>query len=352
MTIPLTTERPSRAGLAPGQLPVGIVGLGVAVPDEVITNHDWEEALDTSDEWIRTRTGIVERRRIAEDDATSDLAVRAGVAALAEAGVDADELGAIIVATTTPDYVCPQTAPIVAAELGTNVAAFDVGAACSGFVYGLSVAAATVTAYDPRPILLIGAEAMTRLMDEEDRSTAVLFGDGAGACVLAANNGGGTLGPFEMGSDGDLADALIIPAGGSRNPASQETVAERQHYLTMSGSEIYKHAVTRMTSSARSVLERAGMDIDDIDLLVAHQANARILNAVADRLGVDEDRAFIDVDRYGNTSAASIPLALVDAREQGLLPAGATVLLTAFGAGLTWASCLVTFPDGDPEVTP
>lgn len=323
--------------------PVGIAGLGVHLPDDVVTNDDWAAVLDTDDEWIRTRTGIRERRRIADDETTSDLAARAAIAALDDADRDADELGAIIVATTTPDHIMPQTAPIVAARLGVETGAFDVGAACSGFVYALSVGSAMVATEPSRPVLVIGAEALTRFVDERDRSTAVLFGDGAGACVLAPD--GGSLGPFDTGSDGALSDVLVIPDGGARNPPDETTVEGRGHYISMDGSETYRQAVSRMADSSRTVIDRAGLDAEDVDLLVGHQANARILTAVAERIGIPQGRAFIDVDRFGNTSAASIPIALADAREQGELGPGSTVLLTAFGAGLTWGSCLLTTPE-------
>lgn len=324
-------------------LPVGIVGLGVNLPEEVVTNDDWAEVLDTSDEWIRTRTGIRERRRIDDADSTSDLAVRAGRAALDDAGLDAEDLSAVIVATTTPDHVMPQTAPIVAGELGIESAAFDVGAACTGFIYGLQVAATLVASGQHGPVLLIGAEALTRFIDEEDRSTAVLFGDGAGACVLTS--GRGSLGPFDLGSDGSLADTLIVPAGGARHPASEETVAQGRHFLTMEGSETYRHAVARMAASCSTVLDQAGLEAEAVHLLVGHQANERILKAVASRVGLSEEQAFIDIDRVGNTSAASIPIALVDARDDGLLKPGVRVLLTGFGAGLTWGSCLMSIPE-------
>lgn len=332
-----TATHPGRADT----VPAGITGLGSALPDDVVTNGDWEATLDTSDEWITSRTGIRERRRAADGEATSDLAVRAGRAALADAGIAAGDLGAVVVATTSPDHLLPQTGPLVAAALGIEAPAFDLGAACSGFVYGLAVAASLTTTLGAGPVLLIGAETLTRLIDPDDRTTAVLFGDGAGACVVAA--GAGAIGPFDLGSDGSLGDLLIVPAGGTRSPATERTVADREHFIRMDGPRIYRHAVTRMTASSRAVLDRAGLGAADVDLLIAHQANARILEGVTARVGIPEERVVLVVDRHGNTSAASIPLAFDAARETGRLGDGARVLLTAFGAGLTWGSCLLTW---------
>lgn len=352
LTAPART--PSVTG---GTVPVAVTGLGVALPEEVVTNHDWEERLDTSDEWITSRTGIRERRRAAPDQAASDLGVEAAAAALTDAGVDAGTVDTVIVATTTPDHLLPQTAPIVASAFGLEVPAFDVGAGCTGFVYGLAVAAGWITAGLADRVLLVGAEVLTKLVDDTDRSTAVLFGDGGGACVLdrrsgaaAAGDGhpdtaGGTLGPFDLGSDGNLADALIVPAGGTRLPASHDTVDAHAHTLEMRGREVYRNAVARMVGSCRTVLEQADLEPGEVDLLVGHQANARILDAVAGRLGLDSDQGFVVVDRYGNTSAASIPIALADARAAGRLTGGLRILLTAFGAGLTWGSCLMAWPE-------
>ncbi|MGH3441055.1 MAG: beta-ketoacyl-ACP synthase III [Nitriliruptorales bacterium] len=342
MALPLT--EPAAATLAHGALDVGLVGIGVHLPDEVVTNADWEATLDTSDEWIVERTGIRERRRAPEGEATSDLAVAAATAALKDAGLEASDLGAVVVATTTPDHIIPQTAPIVADRLGILAPAFDVGAGCTGFVYGLAVAGGLVSSGVADPVLLVGAETLTRVIDPTDRNTAVLFGDGAGAVVLAG--GEGEIGPFDLGADGSLVDLLVVPAGGTRRPASPATLEAGAHTLDMRGREVYRHAVTRMAASSRAVLDRAGLTVDDVDLLVGHQANARILDAVARRLGIADDRAFLVVDRYGNTSAASIPIALHDALVEGRLQRGSRVLLTAFGAGVTWGSCLLTWEGG------
>lgn len=302
-------------------LSAGVAGVGVALPAEVVTNADWAAVLDTTDEWIVSRTGIRERRRAADGETTTSLAVRAARAALEDAG--ADRVGAVVVATTTPDTLIPQTAPRVAAALGSTVAAFDIGAGCSGFVYALATAAGLVSAGVADDVLVVGVDVLTRVVDRTDRGTAVLFGDGA-AGVLLSTSAAGDVGPFDLGSDGDLADLLCIPLGG--------------RYLTMRGPEVYRHAVERMVCSSQAVLDGARPD-----LLVGHQANARILDAVARRLDVPADRCVVTVDRHGNTSAASIPLALADARADGRLAAGDRVLLTAFGAGFTWGSALLTW---------
>ena len=320
--------------------PVAITGLGSYLPEQVVTNEDFAKRLDTSDEWIRTRTGIGERHYAAPDEATSDLATAAGRAALHDAGLTADDVDVIIVATTTPDHPVPATAPIVAARLGRTCTAFDLNAACSGFVYGLQVGAGM--AAGGSTVLLIGAETLTRYVDPDDRSIAVLFGDGAGAVVLRRDDAA-TIGPFDLGSDGSELEILWMRAGGSREPFDPVAHAEASSRMSMRGGDVYRHAVTRMTSSSQIVLEAAGITIDDIHLMIGHQANLRILEAVGQRLGVPEDRCHITVDRHGNTSAASIPLALDDARQQGLLDPGARLLLTAFGGGLTWGSCVLTW---------
>jgi 3-oxoacyl-[acyl-carrier-protein] synthase-3 len=322
-------------------LPVRVAGVGAWLPDDVVTNDDLARTLDTSDEWIASRTGI-RRRHVADaSDATSDLAVRAATLALADAGVTAADLSAVVVATTTPDHPISGVAPIVASRLGIEVAAFDLNAACSGFVYGLRIAGG-LAASGEGPVLLIGAETLTRFTDGDDRDTAVLFGDGAGAVVLQAADDA-ELGPFDLGSDGSDPSMLWAEAGGSRLPADASVVAERRHFISMRGREVYRFAVQRMTESSRSVLDAAALTVADVDLFVGHQANLRILEGVATRLGFDPAALHITVDRHGNTSAASIPLALADAQQAGRLRDGDRVLLTAFGAGLTWGACLLTW---------
>lgn len=320
-------------------LAVDVLGIGTALPARVKTNDDWAATLDTDDAWIRSRTGIGARHIADDTESTGSLALAAARDALGAAGVAAADLAAVVVATTTPDRPMPGTAVTVAAALGSHALAFDVQAVCAGFVTALRVAAPLVR--PGAPVLLIGAETMSRIVDPEDRATAVLFGDGAGAVVLGTG-AGGTIGPFDVGSDGSRAGILEVPAGGSLEPASAQAIAARRTYLTMDGPEVYRQAVRRMTSSSQAVLAAAGLTPDDVDLVVGHQANARILTAVARRLGVPDERQQLSVEHHGNTSAASIPLALADARDAGRLPPGARVLLTAFGSGLSWASCLVT----------
>lgn len=329
-------------------LPVAIAGLGAHLPPRVVTNAELSQTLDTSDAWIRSRTGIASRHVAASDQATSDLAAAAGRAALADAGLDAAEVTTIIVATTTPDHPIPGTAPRVAALLGSTAAAFDLNAACSGFVYGLEVGGALAAA-GRGPILLIGAEVLTRAVDPGDRSVAVLFGDGAAAVVLVRDQEA-RLGPFVLGSDGHDPTMLFTAAGGSRQPVDETAVAAGAHRLSMRGGDVYRHAVVAMAAAASQVLERTGLGIDDVDLFVGHQANQRILDAVVSRLGLDPARAHVSVDRHGNTSAASIPLALADAAAGGRLRPGDTVLLSAFGAGLTYGAGLLTWSGAGGEV--
>ncbi|MBY5164206.1 beta-ketoacyl-ACP synthase III [Salsipaludibacter albus] len=341
MASPLAEPATRSTDRLPGSLPMGVLGLGHYLPDEVVTNDDLSEVLDTSDEWIRTRTGIQQRHRLAPEDATSDLATRAARRALDDAGLEAGDIGQILVATTTPDYPISAVAPIVADNLGVLVPALDVNAACSGFLYGLRTAAGLL-ATGTGPVLLIGAEALTRVVDPGDRNVAVLFGDGAGAVVLGMDDDG-SLGPFDLGADGSDPSSLYTPVGGTREPTTDDNVGERRHFLTMRGREIYRFAVANMTASSQTVLRDAGLTPDDIDLFVGHQANLRILDAVAAKVGIPAERCHTTVHLHGNTSAASIPLALAHARDAGRLHAGDRVLLTAFGAGLTWGSCLLTW---------
>ena len=322
-----------------------VTGLGVAVPPRVVTNADLAQRLDTDDAWIRSRTGIVQRHVAGADVATGDLATEAAARALKSSG--AAEADAVVLATMTPDQPCPATAPQVASRLGLDSAmAFDLNAACSGFLYGLMVAAGLVAAGVACRVVVVGADVMSRTVDPTDRNTSVLFGDGAGAVVIEAGEPGqpGAIGPFDVGGDGSLAGLLTIPAGGSRRPTTAGTIAAGEHTLRMDGKEVYRQAVTRMSQSCRQVLEVAHLPVAAVDHFVGHQANARILGAVADRLGIEPAKRVINVDRYGNTTAASIPLALADLASAGAQP-GALVLLTAFGAGLSWGAAVLHWPD-------
>lgn len=319
-----------------------LAGLGSALPRRVVANAELVGTLDTSDEWIRTRTGITRRHWVLPGEATGDLAVAAGAAALKSAGAGSIDL--VVLCTSTPDHRCPATAPDVAARLGLGrVAAFDLTAACSGFLYGLAVCAGYLSAGLAERVLLVGADTFSTVLDPTDRDTAIIFGDGAGACVLVAGQEGqpGAFLAFDVGSDGTLKDLAMIPGGGSRRPNGPG-------FLTMRGRETFRHAVDRMAASARTVLDRLDWPASTVDRLVAHQANVRILRAVADQVGVPREKAVVDIDRVGNTSAASIPLALAEAARTGRLAEGDRVLLAAFGAGATWGATALVWPRVSP----
>ena len=307
----------------------------------MLTNFDLEKMVDTSDEWIRTRTGIVERRIADPDVATSDLALPAAQAALEQAQVDVSDIDLILVATVTPDTIFPCTAAILQQRLGAKAAAFDILVGCTGFVYGLTVAREMIAsgAYDH--ILVLGAETLSKIANWEDRSTCVLFGDAAGAALVGPVPEGRGILSYSLGNDGTNADALKIPAGGSRMPASQETVANRLHYLTMNGPEVFKFAVRSMAESSEAVVSRAGFTMKDIDLVIPHQANLRIIDAAAKRFNIPYERFVHNLEHYGNTSAASIPLALDESVRDGRISSGDLILLSSFGAGLSWASMVM-----------
>lgn len=322
-----------------------ITGLGKYLPEKVMTNHDLEEIVDTSDEWIRKRTGIERRRIAADDQAASDLGVEAAREALADAEIEAGDLDLIIVATITPDMMFPATACIIQEKIGAkNAAAFDLEAGCSGFVYGVSVASNFIESGTYEHVMVIGTEVLSKIMNWEDRGTCVLFGDGAGAAVISATDEGGIL-ATDLGSDGSGADALYQPAGGSRNPASHETVENNGHYLYMEGNPVFKFAVKTMGKASLKVLKKAGIKKENIDLLVPHQANTRIIDSAAKRLKLSDDQVYVNLPDYGNTSAASVPIALAEAKEKGRVKNGDKVLLVAFGAGLTWASAVMEWND-------
>ena len=326
--------------------PISITGLGCYVPERVLTNHEIAERVDTSDEWISSRTGIRERRIAAEHEAMSDLALPAARRALEQANVVGRDVDVIIVATVTPDMAFPATAALLADELGSaDAAAYDLSAGCTGFMYALAQGYGMLAGGLAHRALIVGGDVLSKIMDWSDRSTAVLFGDGAGAVVLERVPDGGFLG-FELGADGSGGPQLYLPAGGSRTPASAESVAERMHFVQMNGREVFKFATRVLVSSAEAVLTECGKTIDDVDVYVPHQANVRIIEHARQKLGIPQEKTVVDVDRYGNTSSGSIPLALADALEDGRLRAGKLVLMTGMGAGLTWGSGLIEWTDG------
>jgi 3-oxoacyl-[acyl-carrier-protein] synthase-3 len=318
-----------------------ITGTGSYVPSKVLTNVELERIVATSDEWITERTGIRERHLVNPGEACSDLAVKAAERALKAAGVTAVELDLILLATCTGDYPLPATACLVQHRIGaTRAAACDLSAACCGFVYALSVADAYVKT-GLRHVLVIGSEVMSAIMDWTDRNTCILFGDGAGAAVVSASNGERGILSSHLRSDGALWDLIAVPGGGSRNPPSEKMVAERMQFIKMKGNETFKVAVRTLEDIARETLAVNNFTVKDLDLYVPHQANARILKSVADRLGLPLEKMMLNLDRYGNTSAASIPIALDEAVQSGRIKEGSLVMIGAFGAGLTWASALI-----------
>lgn len=318
-----------------------IVGTGMAVPDRVLTNHDLERMVDTSDEWIRSRTGMVERRIADESIASSDLGADSAKRALEAAGIQAEAIDLLIVATITPDMAFPSTACCVQRALGVRgAAAFDLAAACSGFVYALAVADGMIRAGHVRRALVVGADVITRLVNWSDRNSCVLFGDGAGAVVLVADERPGML-AFDLGADGAQGDLLNVPGGGSRMPATREVIERKLNTIHIDGPAVYKHAVRVMSDSIMRACERAGVSIRDIHKLVPHQANIRIIQDVGKRIGINGEHVEINVDRYGNTSAATIPIALDEAVRGGRIREGDLVGLVSFGGGLTWASAVL-----------
>lgn len=317
--------------------PVGVIGTGKYVPERILNNAELEKMVETNDEWIVSRTGIRERHIAAPEQATSDLAYEASVKALAAAGLKPEELDLIIVATITPDTSFPSTACILQDKLGAKkAAAFDLSAACSGFVYSLAAATGFIQNGMYNNALIIGADTLSRITDYTDRNTCVLFGDGAGAVVLGEVAQGRGFQSFDLGAEGAGGDLLKLPAGGSRLPSSPETVENKLHFISMNGRDVFKFAVRVMGSATEEVLRKAELTKDDIDLFIPHQANIRIIQSAMQRLNLSEDRVMINVDKYANTSAASIPLALVEAYEEGRIKEGDRVVMVGFGGGLTW----------------
>ncbi|MFZ5634902.1 MAG: beta-ketoacyl-ACP synthase III [Bacillota bacterium] len=324
----------------------GILGLGSYVPDRVLTNKELEDLVNTSDEWIVSRSGIRERRIAAPEQATSDLALEAARRALEDAGVEPGDVDLIIVATNTPDSFFPAVSCIVQDRLGASKAgAFDLLAGCTGFIYAFSVAAQYIATGMYKYVLVIGAETLSRIVDWEDRNTCVLFGDGAGAAVVGQVPHGYGLIRNRLGADGSGGPLLYIPAGGSRMPASRETVDNRQHYVRMNGREVFKFAVRTCGDGSLEALEEAGLSREDVDFLIPHQANIRIIEAAARRLDLPMDRVLVNVDRFGNTSTASIPMAMEEAVDQKKIKDGDNIVLAAFGAGLTWAVAVLRWYD-------
>ncbi len=323
--------------------PVGILGTGKYVPDRVLTNEQLEQMVETNDEWITSRTGIKERRIASDAQASSDLAYEAAVQAMAAANVTAEDLDLIVVATITPDMAFPSTACILQEKLGAKqAAAFDLSAACSGFIYGLANASSLIASGLYRNALVVGAECLSKITDYTDRNTCILFGDGAGAVVIGEVPEGRGFRSFELGADGSGGELLRVSGGGSRNPVSQHTIDEKLHYIYMAGRDVFKFAVRIMGSAAEEALRKAGLGKEDIDLLVPHQANIRIIQSALERLDLPEDKCVVNVNKYGNVSAASIPIALAEAVEEGRVQEGDVLVLVGFGGGLTWgASALV-----------
>ncbi|MEN6520236.1 MAG: beta-ketoacyl-ACP synthase III [Armatimonadota bacterium] len=320
----------------------GIIGTGSSVPEKVLTNEYFEKIVDTSDEWIVSRTGIKERRMAPKEEAASDLGSRAASAALKHARISPGEIDLVICATVSGDMPLPSTASIIQHKIGAvNAAAFDLAAGCSGFVYGMSVASGFIGSGIYNKVLVVGVDLLTRLIDFEDRSTCVLFGDGSGAAVLAPTDDDHGILSVLLGSDGSGAELLKIEAGGSRMPTTQETVQTRQHSIKMAGPEVFKFAVKIMGDASAKALEQCGLTPEDIDLFVPHQANLRIIDSAARRLKLPPEKVFVNVHKYGNTSAASIPIALDEAVRAGKLKKDDLVVVVGFGAGLTWAANVI-----------
>lgn len=321
---------------------VGITGVGSFVPERIMTNSDLEKIVDTSNEWIMDRTGI-EERRIAEDDiSTSDIAAIAAQRAMEDAKVLPEAIDLILVATISPDYIFPSTACMVQKHIGaTNAAAFDINAGCTGFIYALTTAKAFVKSGIYKKVLVVGAETLSKIVNWKDRNTCVLFGDGAGACIVEPCEAGLGMLAEDLGSDGSKGDVLIVPAGGSRKPTSLETIEEGLNFIKMDGREVFKFAVRIMEKASNDLLRKAGLTSKDIDLLVPHQANIRIIDSALKKLDLPREKVFVNLEKYGNMSAASIPVALDEALEQKRIKKGDNLLLVAFGAGLTWGSILL-----------
>ncbi len=324
-----------------------IIGTGCYLPERVLSNLDLEKMVETTDEWIVTRTGMKERRLARSDEFTSDMGYEAALKAIEAAKISADEIDLILVATLTPDYVFPSTACLLQAKLkAVNAAAVDIQAACTGYIYALSQAKAYIDSGLYKNVLIVAAEKLSTIVDYKDRNTCVLFGDGASACVVSGRGDGLLIRDVCLGADGDLAKLLILPAGGSRKPASAQTVCDGLHYLQMDGKETYKHAVRRMESASKNCLDRAGLAESEISWIVPHQANIRIIEGIAKRFGVPMERVYLTIHKYGNTSASSVGIALDELLREKKAGHGENLLLVAFGAGLTWGASILTMEKG------
>lgn len=322
----------------------GIIGMGHAYPEGILTNADLEKIVETSDEWITTRTGIKQRHKAADNEYTSQFGSKAALQALERARLEPKDVDIIVCATTTPDQIMPSTGALIQAQIGAhNAAGMDVFAACSGFLYGITMVESMIRTGQIRNALVIGAEVLTKYVDYTDRSTCVIFGDGAGAAVLAPVEEGKGILATKIRSDGRYEEQLYCPAGGTKMGTTYETIDNRMHFFKMKGNELFKIAVRSMAEISVEMLERAGCTVDDVDLVIPHQANQRITDAVASRLGVPEDKVYSNIAQHGNTSSASIPIALDECIEAGKIHEGSLVLLTAFGGGVTWGGTLLRF---------
>ncbi len=330
-----------------------IIGWGKYVPPKVITNDELAKSVDTSDTWIRERSGICERHVVTAKESTASMAIYAAREAIETGNVDPSEIELIIVSSASPEYLFPATACLVQDALGANNAgAFDLEAGCSGFVYALSSAAGMIRGGQYNTILVVGAETLSRIVDWTDRSTCVLFGDGAGAVVLRGSDKPGGVMASVLGADGSGGELLIVPGGGARNPAGPETVTSGMHYIHMNGREVYRFATRVLAQASRQVAEKAGWSLEKVDLFIPHQANLRIIDSAAKTLKFPSERVFVNLERYGNTSSASIPIALCEAIERGRIKAGDRLLMVGFGAGLTWAAAALEWSAARPEMPP
>ncbi|MCC7212324.1 MAG: ketoacyl-ACP synthase III [Candidatus Brocadia sp.] len=319
-----------------------ITGIGSYLPGKVLTNYDLEKMVDTSDDWIIQRTGIKERRIVENGQITSDLATQASLRAMEDAGVSPHDLDMIITSTITPDHIFPSTSCFIQQKLGaTRASAFDILAACAGFIYALSIGQSFVNSGAMETVLVVGAECLSTITDYTDRTTCVLFGDGAGAVVIQKSSTKHEILSTSLAADGSQADVLIMPGGGAKIPASLESVQQRTHYIQFRGKEVFKLAINNITNLILETVKRNSLAIEDIDLIIPHQSNLRIIEATMEKLGLPMEKAFVNIDKYGNTSSASIPIAIDEARKEGRLSKGDLVMLVAFGSGLTWGSSII-----------